>query len=125
MRAIMLLSALAVAGCASNPSIESLSPEQRGRVAAMAEYQSDSVPTGLTYRTLGAVKGLACKRNLYASGKPSIEEAHQGVRIQAALLGANAVMNVVCEDKQETDFAHNCWQTVVCIGDAIVTSARP
>lgn len=112
-----------VAGCASNPSVASLSSEQRQRVAELVEIPSGSLPRE-SYQIVGSAKGLACKRNLYASGKPSIEEAQQGVRIRAALMGADAVTNVLCEDKQETDWGNNCWQTVVCVGDAITVTDK-
>lgn len=84
----------------------------------MVVYKSSDIPKE-SYQILGSVEGLACKRNLYASGSPSLAEAQQGVRIRAAQMGANAVLNMVCEDKKEIDLGRNCWQTVVCVADAI------
>jgi uncharacterized protein YbjQ (UPF0145 family) len=63
---------------------------------------------------------LTCKRNLYASGAPSVEEARQGVKIRAAQLSANAVINMLCEHNQKVDWIRNCWQSIVCVGDAIL-----
>lgn len=126
IRAVAVLTSFAVAtlaGCASNPSVASLSSEQRQRVAELVEFPSGSLPRE-SYQIVGSAKGLACKRNLYASGKPSMEEAQQGVRIRAALMGADAVTNVLCEDKQEVDWGNNCWQTVVCVGDAIIVTDK-
>jgi hypothetical protein len=120
---LITVGATLLAGCASNPPITSLSSEQRQRVAEMVILPSGSIPSD-AYRLLGTVQGLACKRNLYASGKPSLEEARQGVRIRAALLGADAVTNMVCEDKQEVDWGHNCWQAIVWVGDAITVTDR-
>lgn len=107
-----------ICGCSSNPPVSSLSSMQRQRVAEMPIVTGSQLARG-SYRVLGTVEGIACKRNAYASGSPSLDEARQGVRIRAVQLGADAVMNVVCEDKQEVDWAHNCWQTVLCVGDAI------
>jgi uncharacterized protein YbjQ (UPF0145 family) len=121
---IIIAAGLAVlVGCASNPSVSSLSSEQRQKAAELLVLPSGSLPRD-SYQIVGSVEGLACKRNLYASGKPSVEEAQQGVRIRAALLGADAVTNVLCENKQQVDWGKNCWQTVVCIGDAITVTDK-
>jgi hypothetical protein len=120
---ITAIAVTALAGCASNPPVSSLSSEQRQRVAEIVVLPAGAIPRD-TYRILGSVEGLACKRNLYASGKPSFDEAQQGVRIRAALLGANAVTNMLCEEKQQVDWGHNCWQTVVCVGDAITVNDK-
>lgn len=74
------------------------------------------------YKILGSVEGLACKRNLYDSGVPSVEEARRGVRMRAAQLGANAVTNLLCEESQKFDWGRNCVQSVVCVGDAIAVN---
>jgi ABC-type phosphate transport system substrate-binding protein len=126
MRALAVLTIFAMTtltGCASNPSVASLTSEQRQKVAELVEFPSGSLARE-SYQIVGSAKGLACKRNLYASGKPSLEEAQQGVRIRAALMGAEAVTNVLCEDKQEVDWGNNCWQTVVCVGDAITVNDK-
>ncbi|MDH5561571.1 MAG: hypothetical protein OEY59_12040 [Deltaproteobacteria bacterium] len=108
-----------LSGCASNPSVSSLSSLERQRVTEMVILKAGSIPRE-KYQIVGSVEGIACKRNLYASGSPSMNEAQQGVRIRAALLGADAVTNMVCEDKREVDWGRNCWQTVVCVADAII-----
>ena len=107
-----------LAGCASNPSVSSLTSEQRQKIAEMVIFKPGT-STRSSYQVLGSDEGLACKRNLYASGSPSYPEAEQGVRIRAAQLGADAIANMACEEKHEVDWGRNCWQTVVCVGDAI------
>ncbi|MBN9430702.1 MAG: hypothetical protein J0H09_29775 [Burkholderiales bacterium] len=122
----LLVAAIAVAtnGCASNPSVSSLTSLERQRVGEMVLLKAGEISRD-KYQLLGSVEGLACKKNAYASGPPSLEEAIQGVRIRAALLEADAVTNMVCEDKREVDWGRNCWQTVVCVADAIVVSDKP
>lgn len=105
-------------GCASNPSISALSSETRAKVSQIIFLESEAIPKE-SYEILGSVEGLACKRNLYASGAPSFEEARQGVKIRAAQLGANAIINMLCEENQKVDWGRNCWQSVICVGDAI------
>jgi S1-C subfamily serine protease len=116
---IILLILGMIAGCASNPPISSLSSEERARISNIVFLESGEIPKD-SYKLLGSVEGLACKRNLYASGAPSIEEARQGVKIRAAQLGANAIINLLCESNQKADWKRNCWQSVVCVGDAIL-----
>lgn len=107
-----------VAGCASNPAISSLSSETRAKVGKILFLENGVIPDD-AYTVLGSVEGLACKRNLYASGAPRFEEARQGVKIRAAQLGADAVINMLCEENQKVDWGRNCWQSVICVGDAI------
>lgn len=95
-------------GCASNPPVSSLTSLQRQRVAEMVILKAGAISRE-SYQILGTVEGIACKRNLYASGSPSMDEAQQGIRIRAAKLGADAVTNMVCEDKREVDWGRNCW----------------
>lgn len=79
-------------GCASNPPISSLTSLERERVSNIVFIESREIPKD-SYKVLGSVEGLACKRNLHAPGAPAVEEARQGVKIRAAQLGANAVIN--------------------------------
>jgi len=109
---------LMFSGCASNPPISSLTNQERERVQNIIFLETKEIPKD-SYENLGTVEGLACKRNLYASGAPTINKARQGVKIRAAKLGANAVLNVMCEENHEVDWIRNCWQSVVCVGDAI------
>jgi S1-C subfamily serine protease len=121
IRVALLLPLSILGACASNPPISSLSAEQREKVTQIVFLKSGDIPKD-SYSVLGTVEGLACKRNAYASGTPSFEEAKQGVSIRAAQLGADAVMSVLCEENHKVDWGNNCWQSVVCIGDAIAVS---
>lgn len=112
-----------VTACASNPSVSSLSSLEREKVASLVVVPAGAIPRE-SYKVLGSVEGLACKRNLYSSGAPSIEEAQQGVRIRAAQLGADAVTNLLCEKNHKVDWGRNCWQSVVCVADAISVADR-
>jgi len=118
---IVLPILIVMIGCASNPPISSLTSQERERVSNIVFLEGGQIPKD-SYKVLGSVEGLACKRNLYASGAPAVEKARQGVRIRAAQLGANAVINLLCEENQKVDWVRNCWQSVVCVGDAILVN---
>jgi len=115
MRALTLL-LLLLAGCMSNPRIETISSAQRAAVNQVRIL--DATPAG-NYESLGTVSGLSCNRNKFQAPNISHDEALEGVRIQAAQRGANAVMNLVCQTNSDTDWRNNCWASVKCIGDAV------
>ena len=101
--------------CASNPRIEDLSSAQRQRVGAIKIYKGQ-VDRPVTL--LGTVEGLSCHRNAYSTYDVGEDEAMEGVRIKAAILKADAVVNVICQKNSGTDWINNCFGSVKCIGDA-------
>lgn len=103
-------------GCASNQRIENLTGEQRAKAASMKVYEA---APDKQYELLGAVSGLSCNRNKYQAQAISDHEGLEGVKIQAALLGADAVINTFCQTNSDTDWRNNCWASVKCIGDAV------
>jgi uncharacterized protein YbjQ (UPF0145 family) len=40
------------------------------------------------------------------------------VKLRAALLDADAVVNVLC-NTSSVDWVNNCWSSIICAGDAI------
>lgn len=103
-------------GCMSNPRIEDLSSADRAKVGSIQIFQSTP---DRSYEVLGTVTGLSCNRNKYQAQDISESEALQGVKINAANLGADAVINTLCQTNSDTDWRNNCWASVKCIGDAV------
>lgn len=103
-------------GCAMNPRVESLTPAQRSRIAAIKVFKTD---IQRPYFVVGQVDGLSCDRNVYQEQDVTYGEAMQGVRIRAILLDADAVINVVCQRNTGTDWTNNCWASIKCFGDAV------
>jgi uncharacterized protein YbjQ (UPF0145 family) len=110
----MLLALVISTGCATNPDVGTLSSDQRARVASMEVVHG---PTTRAYTILGAVKGLSCHRNAYQGQHLTEAEAIEGVKLRAALLDADAVVNLVCQANSGADWANNCWSSIVCVGD--------
>ncbi len=113
---ILIILLQVVIGCASNPSISSLSPEQRARLNTIQIIKGG---VDRPYKILGTVKGLSCQRTVNSTQLITEDEAIDGIRLEAALLGADAVINTVCQINSGTDWGNNCWSSIVCIGDAI------
>lgn len=117
MRTILVIIIAAFfAGCASNPRIENLSSAERARAASIQILQGSPERK---FTVIGQVTGLSCNRNKYQAQDVSENEAQQGLRLQAAQIGADAVINTFCQKNSDTDWINNCWASVKCIGDAI------
>ncbi len=115
LRAAILISTLMV-GCATNPDVGSLSSSQRVKMISMEVLRG---PTSRPHTVLGSVKGLSCHRNAYQTQLLTEKEALEGVKLKAALLNADAAVNVACQRNSGTDWLNNCWASIVCVGDAI------
>lgn len=110
MKHIIIIVAISlISGCASNPRVELLTSEQRAKLASMVVLQGS--PTR-DYQILSTVSGLSCNRNKYQAQAISNEEALEGVKINAAKLGADAVINTFCQTNSDTDWRNNCWASV-------------
>jgi uncharacterized protein YbjQ (UPF0145 family) len=90
-------------------------PEIR-RMAAKIEIIEGNVPAE-QYRMLGEVKGLDCSPTWYT--KATSEGAMQKLKAEAAVLGANAIINVACENTGMS-LKYNCNNSVTCFGDAVI-----
>jgi len=105
-----------LSGCMTNPSVDSLTSDQRARLSKIVVLQD--TPT-VDYEKIGEVSGLSCHRNAYQAGNVTEAEALEGVKIRAAKLGADAVINTFCQRRSDSDVLNNCFSSVKCIGDAI------
>ncbi len=105
-----------VISCSSNQRIENLTGEQRAKAASMKVYDG---ATDRAYEILNTVSGLSCNRNKHQAQAISDHEALEGLKIKAATLGADAVINTFCQTNSDTDWRNNCWASVKCIGDAV------
>lgn len=103
-------------GCMSNPRIEDLSSADRAKAASIQIFQG---APDHNYKTIGPVSGLSCNRNKYQVQDISDSEALQGIKIRAARLGADAVINTFCQKNSDADWRNNCWASIKCIGDAV------
>lgn len=110
------LIAVGLSGCMSNPRIEDLSAQQRAKLGSIAVF-SDAPPR--RFDVLGTVTGLSCNRNKYQNPDVSDREAMDGIKLQAAKMNADAVINAFCQKNSDTDWRNNCWASVKCIGDAV------
>jgi len=107
---------IAFYGCATNPDVGSLSSSQRSKLSQMEILRGVA---SRPHEILGTVKGLSCHRNAYQTQLLTEDEAIQGVKLRAALLDADAVINTYCQQNSGVDWVNNCWASIVCAGDAV------
>jgi hypothetical protein len=94
---------------------QTVDPDVRRRAAAI-EFLKQNELEGREYVVLQAVTGVSCARQLGASPSPDV--ARDMLRIEAAKVGADALVAVICEETG-TDWGNNCWRTIRCTGDAL------
>lgn len=111
-----LLISFLVAGCAANPDLGSLSADELARISRMELTQG---PAERPHTVLDTVSGLSCHRNAYQDEDITREEALEGVKIEAATIGADAVVSISCQTKSGPDMRNNCWSSYVCAGVAV------
>lgn len=115
-RVLTLVGIVILSGCASNPRIENLNSSERAKALALQVFKAEP---NRPFDVIAPVSGLSCNRNKYQAQDISESEALQGVRINAAKLGADGVINTLCQTNSDTDWLNNCWASVKCIGDAV------
>jgi uncharacterized protein YbjQ (UPF0145 family) len=93
-----------------------ISPEVR-RIAANIKILNSNEISSNEYRIIGEAFGISCGKQL--GNEPSMEMANQNMIINAAELGADAIINVMCEETG-IDWKNNCWESIQCRGDAII-----
>jgi hypothetical protein len=112
----VLLTVVVATGCATNRDVGSLSSDKRARFTSMEVLRG---PTTRSHTHLGPVEGLSCHRNAYQGQQLTEAEAIEGVKVRAASLNADAVVNMVCQVHSGADWVNNCWSSIVCVGDAV------
>ncbi|EEC7174605.1 hypothetical protein ACI28F_005119 [Escherichia coli] len=129
--AIISVSLLFLSACSTN-NIENMPRDARVKFALMRAYSDNKFDNSTV---IGEVLGLSCARQLgktlvtplpggsaiatSSEGDITSEsDAIQDMRYKAAMMGGDAIVNVVCKSGG-VDWIHNCWSTVKCVGDVI------
>jgi uncharacterized protein YbjQ (UPF0145 family) len=108
----IVLSLTMLGACAPTMNI---TPDMRRRAASTPILASEQVGAR-EYTILSEVVGRSCARQV--GSDPNMEAAREELKIKAAQLNADAVINVLCKEGG-IDWAHNCWKSIECRGDAV------
>jgi uncharacterized protein YbjQ (UPF0145 family) len=115
MRSPLFFIAIILITATSCGSAQTVDPQLRRQAATVAIVPPGEVGER-TYTIISEVGGMSCAKQQGASA--SHEGAQGDMRISAAKLGADAIINAFCEELG-TSFRSNCWSRVECRGDAI------
>jgi hypothetical protein len=75
------------------------------------------------YRVVRPVTATSCSMKTFDPA-PTPEDAIDQLRVKAARLGANGIMNVTCERPEGVSLAMTCWASLTCHAAAILLDAR-
>lgn len=113
--ALTTIAMASLCGCASSPT-SGMTPEQRARVESIELLLA---APNRPFDAVGAVSGEVCHRNAFAVSDASQLNEAKVLRVQAAGLGADAVIDTKCSVVSGTSLLKNCWQVKRCTGQAI------
>ncbi|MDX1432949.1 MAG: hypothetical protein R3286_10920 [Gammaproteobacteria bacterium] len=120
VRAALALLVLAGAGCAGDAKRDGLDAREFARVEGMALYRGAARPPS-AYQVIDEIEGVSCNRFTGPPSHPHYKvvteyEALFDLRLEAADLGADAVVDVACS-RDEGPFG--CSEALVCRGAAV------
>ncbi len=111
---ILALLLAILAACTTEPS-ESVIRKKAGSVTLLLPETQGADPNR-KYELVSSVKSASCGRQ--QGSDPSLEEAHKILRMEAAKVGADTVMNISCEETS-VHFSYNCGHAIKCRGEAV------
>lgn len=141
-RRVMALTCSLLCGCAVvgdisysaafRTSMEDASKLSTDDLRQLQQIQLYSSGTGLTYMSAGQVEGISCKLSagLMWRWKPALSEpngntpeeaAMMQLKIKALRAGGNAIVMPVCSHTEGLDLGNNCFDSWICVGEAILT----
>jgi len=97
--------------------LDKVPPETMTQALNVRIYRA-GVETPRVTQSFGQVLGNSCK-NLMTDPPPTTNDALLRLRIDAVQKGANAVMDVTCDQAGTDAWGTNCWSSVSCKGNAI------
>jgi len=113
---------MALSGCDSLPTrfVSGLSADERAEAARIPVYRK-KLAEG-SYRLVGPVKGLSCQ--ISHDDHYQVSEGNAIEELQRATFkaGANAVMEVACDEFGWRQGTRSCFRSVECRGTAVKTT---
>jgi hypothetical protein len=103
----------ALAGCASVPQ------EELEKRAAEIKVYAPAELSGVPYESVGHVWVSSWRTAFFAPTYPGKDEAVSSLRAEAARLGANGIVNIVCLDENAPRKSTNEESAVLCYANAI------
>ena len=106
------------AACARTQKVRNMSPEQRSTLDRIEVYFDGDEPSR-PYQLVQTIQGISCFRNAKKHVPVSVDYAVEHLKWHATKKRADAVVSVNCEETG-VNWKFNCWDSIVCTGDAVV-----
>lgn len=113
---------LLLAGCAGLGQVERVSDLSMDQLKQMHDIKLYGSAEGIQYKSMGKVKGLSCKGSAWSGGSKE-EAAMTQLKMKAVKAGANAIFYPTCSHDASVDWGNNCWESVVCVGEAAIVES--
>ena len=118
--ALLVTGAAVAAGCATDPRRDGLSVQEFAIVDDIAVHLGEEQPRH-EYQVLDHIEGISCNLSRAPRNHPAHKvvteyEAIYDMKLEAADIGANAIVGVTC---QRSGLSRSCYQSIVCEGDAV------
>jgi hypothetical protein len=105
-------------GCAGFGQVERIDDLSVTQLQQLQEIKLYDSPEALNYVSLGKIKGISCKGSAF-SGNTEKEAAITQLKIKALKVDSNAILYTTCSHDSSVDWGNNCWDSWVCVGEAI------
>jgi hypothetical protein len=108
-----------VAGC-FGPSVAyiQMDPATVGELRGQVPLYTEHAVQGREYAIIQPLSGISCKNMVWAPS-PTRNDATDQLRVQAARLDGNGLLDVTCEAPSGPSLLTNCWSSLTCHGAAI------
>jgi len=110
---LLSVTALIISGCAGTATLNSNDAEEISKIQIIKQYDAKI----FDYDTIKTIEGMSCRTD-FNTTPPTIEEAISQIKIEAAGLGANAVIIKSC-NKTGFNLLKFCDYSITCTGSAI------
>jgi hypothetical protein len=95
-----------------------IDPTTVGDLRRQVPLYTESAVQGREYAIIQPLSAISCQNMLWAPS-PTQNDATDQLRVKAARLDGNGLLNVMCEAPSGTSLITNCWSSLTCHGAAI------
>ncbi|MDJ0721011.1 MAG: hypothetical protein QNJ04_05255 [Desulfobacterales bacterium] len=113
---ILTATGLFLAGCVSNPGVDTLNPAERESFKRIQILDNN---VDQPHEVIARVKGKECHTTAEQSRRRTSGDAITVLKVKAARLGADAITNAQCDRHMTIDWRSDCWSSMLCVADAV------
>lgn len=119
MRFWLLAITVLAGGCGPFFEHINIDPTTVERLRLQTPVYTENDLKGRDYSVIQPLQATSCKGKMW-DPSPTPEDATDQLRVKAARLGGNGLLNVTCEAARgSVSLATNCWSSLTCHGAAI------